>query len=556
MYKMKEVCQMTGLTEKAIRIYMEQKLIEPRVEEGIHRKSYFFSDKDIERLKDISTLRSAGFGIAEIKQMQEKPEMLSVLIEERKEILENEILQKLAIQEALKNLTIVEHSDVSKLADAIEPRSAYAKETPKKKLSRPAKWGILLVIMALFFCFYGVKAGINGVWISMMAIGLVLGIAAIISGIRYLFYSHKVKKMKSRGIGTITAVVENENIEAYIGTRERSITKEMMALAVFGMFGEGLWDSLRPDAWYPVISYCTDDGEVHTATTRFGAFWNSWKIGERLELAWEDGKERLVHVCDGTVFRKKAYAYILFGMVLLALFGLGIVSLFGKAGKVTSIPTEQRLVYPADAERVEMQIEGKRYVLDEEEIEVIKSLLEQAEIRKAEKYIFYDTEGMVNLYFYRGEEEIEKFVVDDVNYIYASNRMKYWIEPISLEFRGVEMGDTEFLTVFFGNLKAKVLERYAVEEIIGSISEREEFKDLKDLLEVTENLDGAYVTQDGYQFIFTEKGFADYFGRQKKENEVGRLYVSIVDSEFQGAILSSCSYTESGEEHEIYRKEW
>ena len=132
MYKMKQVCQMTGLTEKAIRIYMDQKLISPQIEEGIHRKAYFFSEEDVERLKDIFALRNAGFSIAEIRQMLANPEMLSILIEEKKELLEGEILQKLALQDTLKNLTIEEHSDVTKLADAIEPRTAYAKETPKK----------------------------------------------------------------------------------------------------------------------------------------------------------------------------------------------------------------------------------------------------------------------------------------------------------------------------------------------------------------------------------------------------------------------------------------
>lgn len=83
MYKMKEVCQMTGLTEKAIRIYMEQKLVEPEVEEGIHRKSYFFKEKDVERLKDVSALRNAGFSMAEIKQMLESPEKISLLVEEK-----------------------------------------------------------------------------------------------------------------------------------------------------------------------------------------------------------------------------------------------------------------------------------------------------------------------------------------------------------------------------------------------------------------------------------------------------------------------------------------
>ena len=70
---MKDVCRMTGLTEKAIRLYMEQKLVEPRMEEGVHRKAYYFNDTDIERLKDIAALRSAGFALADIKMMLDDP---------------------------------------------------------------------------------------------------------------------------------------------------------------------------------------------------------------------------------------------------------------------------------------------------------------------------------------------------------------------------------------------------------------------------------------------------------------------------------------------------
>lgn len=73
MYKMKDVCQMTGLTEKAIRLYVEQKLVEPEIEDGVHRKSYFFHENDIERLKDIAALRTDGFALADIKMMLEDP---------------------------------------------------------------------------------------------------------------------------------------------------------------------------------------------------------------------------------------------------------------------------------------------------------------------------------------------------------------------------------------------------------------------------------------------------------------------------------------------------
>ena len=131
MYKMKDVCKMTGLTEKAIRLYMEQKLVEPKVEEGIHRNSYSFEEKDVERLKDIATLRSAGFGIADIKMMIEDPTNISSLVEEKESLLKSEIEHMKSLRQTINRLTIEEHSDVTKLADAIEPRSAHRKETPK-----------------------------------------------------------------------------------------------------------------------------------------------------------------------------------------------------------------------------------------------------------------------------------------------------------------------------------------------------------------------------------------------------------------------------------------
>lgn len=324
MYKMKEVCQMTGLTEKAIRIYMEQKLVEPKVEEGIHRKSYFFEEKDIERLKDVSALRSAGFSVSDIRQMLEKPEMLSLLIEERKALLENEILQKRRVQEALEHLTIEEYSDMTKLADTIEPRSVQAKENGKKRWSRKKRRLLVVLLICVLLSWSGITSGKVGVLIIMASVGLVFGIFAMISAVRYLWHGRHAEKMEQRETGKITAVVEHENVEEYIGERERSTWKDIMAYLMFGLFGEGLWEMLRPDGWYPVISYWNGDDSM-IATTRYGGFKNDWQIGEEVPVAWKDGKERLVYICDGKILRKKACVYAVMGMILLAVFGISSV---------------------------------------------------------------------------------------------------------------------------------------------------------------------------------------------------------------------------------------
>lgn len=557
MYKMKEVCQMTGLTEKAIRIYMDQKLVEPEVEEGIHRKSYFFREKDVERLKDISALRSAGFSMAEIKQMLESPEKISLLVEEKKELLEGEILQKIAIQETLNYLTIEEHSDVTKLVDAIEPRSTYAKETPKKKMQRRKKWMILLIIVLVWLSVVGAVSGMVGVLIPVLSFGLVFGIIALISGLRFLLYSRQADKRKGRGLGKITAVVENEKVEEYIGERERSTFKDIMAYFAFGMFGEGVWNMLRPDCWYPVISYHTEDGDAHTATTRYGGFKSSWQIGEELTITWEDGKERLVHTCDGVIFCKKAWFYLILGVILLVIFGVGVaqlVNIKNNGFEIAADSDAQKLEFPVNADRVVMESNQKRYELNEEELEVLKNVFQEAEIGAGKEYYSINAQGVVTIYFYQGEEEIEKYIAN-LNYILTRDYMLYLVMPNHMEFRGVDIGDTDYIAGCLNHLEAKVRERYAVEEIGKSITGIHNLKDLKNMLEVTENFQGAYDISDGYKFLFSERGYIEYFGKQPKENETGKIEVTLRDGTFVSAVLTSYYYTEEGD-IETYRKEW
>ncbi len=66
--KIKDVMEQTGLTDKAIRLYINNGLVAPSIEENYSgRKSIDFSDADVERLKNIALLRKAGFSIADIK---------------------------------------------------------------------------------------------------------------------------------------------------------------------------------------------------------------------------------------------------------------------------------------------------------------------------------------------------------------------------------------------------------------------------------------------------------------------------------------------------------
>ncbi|MBQ7186572.1 MAG: MerR family transcriptional regulator [Ruminococcus sp.] len=65
--KIKEVCRKTGLTEKAVRYYVESGLVTP--EEYTQRGRTFreYSEEDAEALRNVSTLRHIGLSVEEIR---------------------------------------------------------------------------------------------------------------------------------------------------------------------------------------------------------------------------------------------------------------------------------------------------------------------------------------------------------------------------------------------------------------------------------------------------------------------------------------------------------
>lgn len=67
--KMKQACEATALTERAIRLYLKKNLISPRHTEKI----IDFSNEDIQTLKDIALLRQMDFTIEQISSMIHNP---------------------------------------------------------------------------------------------------------------------------------------------------------------------------------------------------------------------------------------------------------------------------------------------------------------------------------------------------------------------------------------------------------------------------------------------------------------------------------------------------
>lgn len=105
--KMKEVLQQTGLTDRAVRLYIDSGLVSPDIEENYSgRKNIEFSENDIDRLKNIALLRKIGFSIPDIKQIASGGEntkpIIEAFIQQKQESIENDTL----VLEKLKSISL------------------------------------------------------------------------------------------------------------------------------------------------------------------------------------------------------------------------------------------------------------------------------------------------------------------------------------------------------------------------------------------------------------------------------------------------------------------
>ena len=90
--KIKTVCERTGLSDRAIRLYIENGLLAPdKTENYTGRRSFDFSDDDVTRLDRIAVLRASGFSIAQIREVQENPERIPAIVAEVTEKQETEL---------------------------------------------------------------------------------------------------------------------------------------------------------------------------------------------------------------------------------------------------------------------------------------------------------------------------------------------------------------------------------------------------------------------------------------------------------------------------------
>ena len=135
--KMKEVLAQTGLTDRAVRLYIDNGLIAPDIEENYSgRKNIEFSQTDIDRLKNIALLRKIGFSIPDIKEISQGSEntktIIEAFIQQKQENIESDTL----ILEQIKNISLDSKITMESLCLQLSS-AAENKQVPKEDLQLP-----------------------------------------------------------------------------------------------------------------------------------------------------------------------------------------------------------------------------------------------------------------------------------------------------------------------------------------------------------------------------------------------------------------------------------
>lgn len=300
--KIGEAAKRTGLTEKAIRVYVDNGLIHPVVESGTHRNSYDFTEENVRELEKISVFRKAGFSIFEISVIQREPNRLPELIGMKRESLEMEVEFRHGVQEALARLEVEEMGNPTKVAAALRP----AVENRKIKTDNGSRrWifvtisilgivGTLLAFRYMGVSRYGGFRSYHGgqSWANIgYAVGFVMAMLSFIPGImaiRYGTCTGRARRMGNKTVATVVNVMEDHRFDGGFaragsggaGTREPGIGGSWQWRFM-------IWNEIRYDCWFPILEY-QHGGKRRTGTLVYGAFRGDFHPGDRIEVAWRD----------------------------------------------------------------------------------------------------------------------------------------------------------------------------------------------------------------------------------------------------------------------------
>ena len=330
--KIGEVAKRTGLTEKAIRVYVDNGLVTPIVEQTTHRNSYDFTEENVKELERINIFRKAGFSIFEISTIQREPHRLPELIRMKEETLEMEAEFRHKVKAVFGRLDAEEMGDPRRLAEALRPAVEERKVTTDKGSRRG--FFITLTILGLagtvlWLHYIGIprRSGIGFYKMSWSMLGLTGGLLMLwasffpgIMSIRYGTCTRRAAKMKGQATGSVIAVLEEHGFDGRFaragsggaGTREPGIGGSWQWRFM-------IWNEIRWDCWFPVYHFPDHLGKLRTASCPYGAFRDDYQAGDRVELGYDPKQPWYVFPLEGKWLKKKMVIYAVMALVMIAL---------------------------------------------------------------------------------------------------------------------------------------------------------------------------------------------------------------------------------------------
>lgn len=125
--KIKEVCTKTGLTQKAVRYYVENELCSPQEYESRGRKYLNFTEENLSELRDIAVMRKLGFSIEDIRIMKTDGGSIEDVMSRYIRSLSEELDKKKKIFSAL---AFRDYSDMHSLDELVPTLSGVLKPEP------------------------------------------------------------------------------------------------------------------------------------------------------------------------------------------------------------------------------------------------------------------------------------------------------------------------------------------------------------------------------------------------------------------------------------------
>lgn len=200
--KIKAVCEKTGLSDRAIRLYIDSGLLAPeKTENYTGRRSFDFSENDVKRLDQIAVLRASGFSIAQIREIQEDPTHIPGIIAEVTEKQETELKRSERVLISLSSLDETLRS-FEELADSLvddEPPETPSEDNRMRLRYLVARFiegayssavidgivrTVILIILVLFG--YYIKFNSDGGYLFSTGMWVDLSVIAVMAGVTVL----------------------------------------------------------------------------------------------------------------------------------------------------------------------------------------------------------------------------------------------------------------------------------------------------------------------------------------------------------------------------------